>query len=96
MVLGSKSNPAGAQLRFGTLAIPFAPVGAPGCLAVAALVAHVTRRDSVKFDSVSVVLSILPVPSAHLWANTGVFFGELSFSTRDSRLECGVHDRLHI
>ena len=26
------------------------------------------------------------------WANTGVVFRELSFS----RLECGVHDRLHI
>ena len=30
--------------------------------------------------------------TAHLWANTGVVFRELSFS----RLECGVHDRLHI
>ena len=26
--------------------------------------------------------------TAHLWANTGVVFRELSFS----RLECGVHD----
>ena len=30
--------------------------------------------------------------TAHLWANTGVVFRELSFS----RLECGLHDRLHI
>ena len=30
--------------------------------------------------------------TAHLWANTGVVFRELSFF----RLECGVHDRLHI
>ena len=30
--------------------------------------------------------------TAHLWANTGVVFRELSFS----RLECGVNDRLHI
>ena len=30
--------------------------------------------------------------TAHLWANTGVVFRELPFS----RLECGVHDRLHI
>ena len=30
--------------------------------------------------------------TAQLWANTGVVFRELSFS----RLECGVHDRLHI
>ena len=30
--------------------------------------------------------------TAHLWANKGVVFRELSFS----RLECGVHDRLHI
>ena len=29
---------------------------------------------------------------AHLWANTGVVFRELSFS----RLECGVHGSLHI
>ena len=37
-----------------------------------------------------IVVSILQ--TAHLWANTGVVFRELSFS----RLECGVHDRLHI
>ena len=37
-----------------------------------------------------VLVSILQ--TAHLWANTGVVFRELSFS----RLECGVHDRLHI
>ena len=36
------------------------------------------------------VLSILQ--KANLWANTGVVVRELSFS----RLECGVHDRLHI
>ena len=30
--------------------------------------------------------------TAHLWANTGVVFRELTFS----RLEYGVHDRLHI
>ena len=30
--------------------------------------------------------------SSPVWANTGVVFRELSFS----RLECGVHDRLHI
>ena len=30
--------------------------------------------------------------TAHIWANTGVVFRELSFS----RLECGAHDRLHI
>ena len=30
--------------------------------------------------------------TVHLWANTGVVFRELSFS----RLECGVHDRLHV
>ena len=39
------------------------------------------------YDSVFLVLQ-----TAHLWANTGVVFRELSFS----RLECGVHDRLHI
>ena len=37
-----------------------------------------------------VLVSILQ--TAHLWANTGVVFRELSFS----RLECGVHDRLPI
>ena len=36
------------------------------------------------------LVSILQI--AHLWANTGVVFRELSYS----RLECGVHDRLHI
>ena len=35
---------------------------------------------------------VLILQTAHLWANTGVVFRELSFS----RLECGVHDRLHI
>ena len=39
---------------------------------------------------VSILVSILQ--TAHLWANTGVVFRELSFS----RLECGVHDRLHL
>ena len=37
-------------------------------------------------------LLVLILQTAHLWANTGVVFRELSFS----RLECGVHDRLHI
>ena len=44
--------------------------------------------DHVK--STDLLVSILQ--TAHLWANTGVVFRELSFS----RLECGVHDRLHI
>ena len=42
------------------------------------------------FLVLSFLVSILQ--TAHLWANTGVVFRELSFS----RLECGVHDRLHI
>ena len=46
------------------------------------------RTTTAKRDDFSV--SILQ--TAHLWANTGVVFRELSFS----RLECGVHDRLHI
>ena len=48
-------------------------------------------------DRCTVILGLLLflvsiLQTAHLWANTGVVFRELSFS----RLECGVHDRLHI
>ena len=55
----------------------------------------------VSLDICYILALRLPMPplflvsilqTAHLWANTGVVFRELSFS----RLECGVHDRLHI
>ena len=41
---------------------------------------------------VMVMFLVSILQTAQLWANTGVVFRELSFS----RLECGVHDRLHI
>ena len=44
----------------------------------------------MKWCDGQLLVSILQ--TAHLRANTGVVFRELSFS----RLECGVHDRLHI
>ena len=43
-----------------------------------------------RLSNINPLVSILQ--TAHLWANTRVVFRELSFS----RLECGVHDRLHI
>ena len=43
----------------------------------------------IRYSDSEFLVSILQI--AHLWANTGVVFRELSFS----RLECGVHDRLH-
>ena len=47
----------------------------------------------VKFTSTRLSFFLVSIlQTAHLWANTGVVFRELSFS----RLECGVHDRLHI
>ena len=56
------------------------------------------KDDSLKDKAIlglfiSFVLFLVSIlQTAHLWANTGVVFRELSFS----RLECGVHDRLHI
>ena len=52
--------------------------------------ARLEIREIVRTRLLAIVLSILQ--TAHLWANTGVVFRELSFS----RLEYGVHDRLHI
>ena len=49
-----------------------------------------TRAKPVNQLVYHFLVSILQ--TTHLWANTGVVFRELSFS----RLECGVHDRLHI
>ena len=45
-----------------------------------------TTMAEDSFSDSDFLVSILQ--TAHLWANTGVVFRELSFS----RLECGVHD----
>ena len=70
------------QLRFGTLAIiPFNPLCR--CLS----------EDTLKaVGPFYLVFLVSILQTSHLWTNTGVVSRELSFS----RLECGVHDRLHI
>ena len=62
------------------------------CFVAVMFIILIEINDIIKTNQTAFLFLVSILQTAHLWANTGVVFRELSFS----RLECGVHDRLHI